>query len=58
VREGQPIGTLQVRRGDVNVLEVPVHAAESVEAGSVSQRAFDAAAEIVINLFRSAAKRL
>jgi hypothetical protein len=37
---------------------MPVQAAESVDVGSTSQRAFDAAAELVINLFRSAAKRL
>ena len=58
VREGQPIGHLQVSRGDTKVLEVPLQATESVEAGSVSQRAFDAATELVVNMFRSAAKRL
>jgi D-alanyl-D-alanine carboxypeptidase (penicillin-binding protein 5/6) len=58
VREGQPIGQLLVWRGDAKVLEMPLQAAESVDAGSTSQRAFDAAAELVINLFRSAAKRL
>ena len=58
VQEGQPIGNLQVWRGDAKVLEVPVQAAESVGAGSISQRALDAASELVINLFRSAAKRI
>jgi serine-type D-Ala-D-Ala carboxypeptidase (penicillin-binding protein 5/6) len=58
VREGQPIGHLQVMRGDTKVLEVPLQATESVEIGSVSQRAFDAATELVVNVFRSAAKRL
>jgi D-alanyl-D-alanine carboxypeptidase (penicillin-binding protein 5/6) len=58
VREGQPIGHLQVMRGDAKVLEVPLQATESVEVGSVSQRAFDAATELVVNVFRSAAKRL
>lgn len=58
VRQGQPIGMLQVRRGDTHVLEAPVFAVENVEMGSTSQRAFDAAAELVINVFRSAAKRL
>ena len=47
-----------VWRGDAKVLEVPVQATESVGVGSTSQRAFDAATELVINLFRSAAKRL
>lgn len=58
VREGQPIGHLLVLRGDTKVLEVPLQATESVEVGSVSQRAFDAAAELVASMFRSAAKRL
>jgi D-alanyl-D-alanine carboxypeptidase (penicillin-binding protein 5/6) len=58
VQAGQAIGKLHVRRGDSNVLEVPLYASEAVEVGSTSQRAFDAAAEFVINLFRSAAKRL
>ncbi len=58
VREGQPIGNLEIWRGEAKVLEVPVQASERVETGSTSQRAFDAAAELVINLFRSAAKRL
>ena len=58
VREGQEIGKLQVMRGDAKVLEVPVQASEAVEVGSVTQRAFDAAAELVVNVFRSAAKRL
>jgi D-alanyl-D-alanine carboxypeptidase (penicillin-binding protein 5/6) len=58
VREGQPIGQLQVWRGDAKVLETPLQASDSVALGSTSQRAFDAAAELVISLFRSAAKRL
>jgi D-alanyl-D-alanine carboxypeptidase (penicillin-binding protein 5/6) len=58
VREGQAIGNLQVWRGDAKVLEVPVQASESVAIGSISQRALDAASELVIKLFRSAAKRI
>ncbi len=58
VREGQAIGSLQVWRGDAKVLDVPVQASENVASGSVPQRAFDAASELVINLFRSAAKRI
>jgi D-alanyl-D-alanine carboxypeptidase (penicillin-binding protein 5/6) len=58
VREGQPIGTLQVWRAGLKVLEAPLHASENVGAGSTSQRALDAVAELVISLFRSAAKRL
>ncbi|MSP46602.1 MAG: D-alanyl-D-alanine carboxypeptidase, partial [Xanthobacteraceae bacterium] len=58
VRQGQDIGSLQVWRGDANVLDVPVQASGNVATGSVPQRAFDAASELVINLFRSAAKRI
>jgi serine-type D-Ala-D-Ala carboxypeptidase (penicillin-binding protein 5/6) len=49
---------LQVSRADLKVLELPLYAAEDVAVGSTSQRAFDAASELVINVFRSAAKRL
>jgi D-alanyl-D-alanine carboxypeptidase (penicillin-binding protein 5/6) len=58
VQQGQAIGELRVWRGDAMVLTVPLQAGEDVALGSTAQRAFDAAAEIVINLFRSAAKRL
>src|SRR6185436_6849365 len=58
VREGQAIGNLQVWRGEAKVLEVPVQASESVAAGSISPRAIDAASDLVINLFRSAVKRI
>jgi D-alanyl-D-alanine carboxypeptidase (penicillin-binding protein 5/6) len=58
VKEGQPIGVLRVTRGDAVVLEAPLHAAESVGKGTVGQTAFDAATELVINLFRTGADRL
>ena len=58
VNVGQAIGSLQVWRGAAKVLEVPLQASETVSAGSISQRAFDAASELVINLFRSAAKKI
>jgi D-alanyl-D-alanine carboxypeptidase (penicillin-binding protein 5/6) len=58
VKQGQPIGTLKVWRGDTLTLEVPLQAAESVGVGSTSQRAFDAATELVIGLFRAGAERL
>jgi D-alanyl-D-alanine carboxypeptidase (penicillin-binding protein 5/6) len=58
VQEGQAIGSLQVWRGDAKVLDVPVQAAESVGAGSLTQRAMDGMSELVINLFRSAAKKI
>lgn len=58
VAAGTPIGTLKVWRGDNIVLQMPLKAADSVEKGSMSQRAIDAVAETVINLFRSGAQRL
>jgi D-alanyl-D-alanine carboxypeptidase (penicillin-binding protein 5/6) len=58
IQEGQAIGQLQVWRGDAKVLEVPVQATQNVAEGSIPRRALDAASELVINLFRSAAKRI
>ena len=58
VQQGQTIGALKVWRGDSMVLEVPLQATESVETGSMSQRAFDAATELVLGLFRAGFKRL
>jgi serine-type D-Ala-D-Ala carboxypeptidase (penicillin-binding protein 5/6) len=58
VRQGQQIGTLKVWRGDFLVLEVPLQAAENVAIGSMSRRAFDAASELVLGLFRAGLQRL
>jgi serine-type D-Ala-D-Ala carboxypeptidase (penicillin-binding protein 5/6) len=58
VQEGQKIGTLKVWRGEFLVLEVPLQAAASVGTGSMSQRAFDAATELVLGLFRAGLQRL
>jgi serine-type D-Ala-D-Ala carboxypeptidase (penicillin-binding protein 5/6) len=58
VQQGQKIGMLKVWRNDSLALEVPLQAAEDVEAGSMSQRAFDAATELVIGLFRAGFQRL
>jgi serine-type D-Ala-D-Ala carboxypeptidase (penicillin-binding protein 5/6) len=58
VEKGQPIGTLKVWRSDALVLEVPLQAAERVETGSFAQRAFDAATELVIGLFRAGIQRM
>ena len=57
VQKGQPIGTLKVTRGDNVVLEVPLQAGEDVGSGSLQQRAFDAAGELVINVFRAGMDR-
>jgi len=58
VEEGQPIGQLKVSRGENVVLEVPLQAAESIPKGNLAQRAFDAASELVVGLFRAGAERL
>jgi len=58
VEQGRPIGQLKVSRGDNVVLEVPLQAAESIPKGNLGQRAFDAASELVVGLFRAGAERL
>jgi D-alanyl-D-alanine carboxypeptidase (penicillin-binding protein 5/6) len=58
IEKGQPIGELRVSRGENIVLEVPLQAREAVGRGSLSQRAFDAATELVINLFRAGVQKL
>jgi serine-type D-Ala-D-Ala carboxypeptidase (penicillin-binding protein 5/6) len=58
VEEGQSIGQLRVSRGDNVVLEVPLRAAESIPRGNLTQRAFDAASELVVGMFRAGAERL
>ncbi len=58
VKQGQSIGRLKVWRGDLLALEAPLQALEDVDAGSMPQRAFDAATETVINLFRAGVQRL
>jgi len=58
VEKGQAIGKLRVWRGDHVTLEVPLQASESIARGSVTQRAFDAATELVIGVFRAGAERI
>jgi D-alanyl-D-alanine carboxypeptidase (penicillin-binding protein 5/6) len=58
VHAGQPIGRLKVWRNDTLALEMPLRAAEDVKTGNLPQRAFDAATEMVITLFRAGADRL
>ena len=58
VQKDQKIGVLKVWRNDVMALEVPLQAAESVETGNLTRRAFDAATELFIALFRAGIQRL
>lgn len=58
IKHGQRVGTLKVWRDANLALEVPLVAAEDVGRGSMSQRAFDAAAELMGGLFRAGVERL
>lgn len=52
VREGTPVGMLKVWIGDNLAQETPLYAAESVELGSLQQRALDAFGELVVGWLR------
>jgi serine-type D-Ala-D-Ala carboxypeptidase (penicillin-binding protein 5/6) len=58
VAQGARIGSLRVWRNDSVILDTPLKAAEAVQRGSISQRALDAVAELVVGLFRAGAQRL
>ena len=58
VKAGQQIGAIKVWRNDSLILTMPLQATEDVAKGSLSQRAFDAATESMIGLFRAGAERL
>jgi D-alanyl-D-alanine carboxypeptidase (penicillin-binding protein 5/6) len=58
VRKGQEIGELKVWRDDKLSLVAPLVADQDVPVGSISQRAFDAATELVIGVFRAGIDRL
>jgi D-alanyl-D-alanine carboxypeptidase (penicillin-binding protein 5/6) len=52
VKRGQQIANLNIYRGSLMVAEAPLFAAEDVAQGNLPRRAFDAATELVIGLFR------
>jgi D-alanyl-D-alanine carboxypeptidase (penicillin-binding protein 5/6) len=58
VAQGARIASLRVWRNDIVILDMPLKAAEPVKRGSLSQRALDGVAELVIGLFRAGAQRL
>lgn len=58
VEKGKKIGVLKVWRGENVALEVPLEAAESVEEGSLTQRALDAIAELFGGMVRAGIKKL
>ena len=58
VEEGTPVGTLRVWIGDTMSQETPLYAAETVELGSLHQRALDAVSELLVGRLASDGKRL
>jgi serine-type D-Ala-D-Ala carboxypeptidase (penicillin-binding protein 5/6) len=58
ISKGQLIGVLRILRGDNLALEVPMRAARDVGRGTMSQRAMDGAAELMIGLFQAGVSRL
>jgi D-alanyl-D-alanine carboxypeptidase (penicillin-binding protein 5/6) len=58
VKAGTKLGALKVWRDGNLILQTPLKTAEDVGEGSMTQRAFDGASELVINLFRAGAQRL
>ena len=58
ISKGQSIGKLKVWRGENLALEVPLQASDDVGKGSMTNRAMDAATELVIGLFRAGVNRL
>ncbi|MFN6983182.1 MAG: D-alanyl-D-alanine carboxypeptidase, partial [Brevundimonas sp.] len=56
VPEGAEIGRLQVTRGDVKALDIPLYAAEAVAQGTLQSRALDALLEASTGWIRKAFK--
>ena len=54
VEQGREVARLRVTRGDSLALDMPLYAGETVAAGSLSQRALDAALEVGTDLIRRA----
>jgi D-alanyl-D-alanine carboxypeptidase (penicillin-binding protein 5/6) len=52
VKEGTPVGTLRVWIGDEMSQETPLYAAETVELGTLQQRALDAVGELMVGWLR------
>jgi D-alanyl-D-alanine carboxypeptidase (penicillin-binding protein 5/6) len=52
VKEGAPVGVLKVWIGDNMSQETPLYAAETVELGTLQQRALDAVGELMVGWLR------
>ncbi|MGO4404779.1 D-alanyl-D-alanine carboxypeptidase family protein [Bosea sp. RAF48] len=57
VQEGAEVGRLIVTRGDIKTLDVPLYAAETVQAGTLQSRALDALFEATTGWVRKALGR-
>jgi D-alanyl-D-alanine carboxypeptidase (penicillin-binding protein 5/6) len=57
VEAGQQIGVVKVWRGETVALEAPLYAEAAVEKGSMTQKAFDTAGEVMIGLLRAGAEK-
>lgn len=52
VQQGDQVARLKIYRGQTLALDLPLRAGETIEQGSLAQRALDAGMELVTGLFR------
>jgi D-alanyl-D-alanine carboxypeptidase (penicillin-binding protein 5/6) len=57
IEAGEQVGIVKVWRGETIALEAPLYAEASVAQGSMTQKAFDTAGEMIIALFRAGAEK-
>jgi D-alanyl-D-alanine carboxypeptidase (penicillin-binding protein 5/6) len=57
IEAGQQIGMIKVWRGETVALEAPLYAEAAVEKGSMTQKAFDTAGEMMIGFLRAGAEK-
>ena len=57
IEAGQQIGMVKVWRGETVALEAPLFAEPSIAKGSMTQKAFDTAGEMMIGLLRAGAEK-
>lgn len=57
IEAGQQIGAIKVWRGDTVALEAPLYAEAAIGKGSMTQKAFDTAGEMMIGLLRAGAEK-
>ena len=54
IKAGDKVARLQVTRGDIQALDIPLYAGEDVAVGTLSQRAFDGLLEFGTGWIRRA----